>query len=280
MTLTSTRLLSRLGTAAALALLLASPGPARDISIPFDADNFDNPLVIDNEFFPLEVGTSFTYRAEGPDGCEWNVFSVTDQTKLITINGESVTTRVIEDLAYEDEDCGGIDPDELVEKTFDWHAQDDTGNVWYFGEETYDCEGADSCVLGDGSWEAGKDIQGTGVNAQPGIFMLASPRQGDSYYQEIYVGFAEDQALVKGTNSAVRLSFDDAFPPGEWDECIVTKEWTTLSPGSVEQKYYCSGVGLVKVVEHHGKNLTFELIDPDFASETGDAFRFRKPPSN
>ncbi len=33
-------------------------------------------------------------------------------------------------------------PPTCIEKTFDWHAQDDAGNVWYFGEETYNCQGA------------------------------------------------------------------------------------------------------------------------------------------
>src|SRR5262245_64642078 len=92
--------------AAALALLLPAATSARDISIEFDAANFPafpGINVIDNSYFPLLVGTSFTYRAEGPDGCEWDVFSVTGDTKTITIDGDKVRTRVIEDLAYEDE---------------------------------------------------------------------------------------------------------------------------------------------------------------------------------
>lgn len=277
MTLTSTRLLARLGSAAALALLLAAPAVPATVTIPFDADNFSDPLDIDNPYWPLEPGTTFIYKAETPDGCEWDVFTVTSDTKLITIEGESVTTRVIEDLAYEDADCGGPVDGEVVEKTFDWHAQDDAGNIWYFGEETYDCNGLNACVLGTGSWEAGKDVQGIGSIAMPGLFILAAPTTGDAYQQEFYEGFAEDWAKIMGKNATVTLRGEDAYPPGEFDDCLVTKEWNDLEGGSVEQKYYCADVGLVLVVEHSGKSVRFELQDPDAdAASESEAFRFRE----
>ena len=265
---------------ATLALMLPTAALARNIAIPFDASNFSDPLTIDNPYWPLVPGTTFTYKAEGPDGCEWDVFTVTNDTKLITVGGESLTVRVVEDLAYEDEDCDGISPDELVEKTFDWHAQDDAGNIWYFGEETYNCEGADSCVLSSGSWEAGKDVAGVGEIAEPGIIVLANPQKGDTYYQEFYEGFAEDQATVIGLGRTVVLKSDEAYPPGEFSGCMVTKEFSALSKGDIEQKYYCPDGGLVLVQEHHGKRLTFELIDPSAATDTSESFRFRTPPRN
>lgn len=280
MTLTSTSSMARLGSAAALALLMAVPASAGEVVTPFDADNFSDPLDIDNQYWPLVPVTTFIYKAETADGCEEDQFTVTSSTKLITISGENVTTRVIEDLAYEDEDCDGADPSELVEKTFDWHAQDDDGNIWYFGEETYDCEGEGNCVLGDGSWEAGKDIQGTGSIAMPGIIILAGGTSGDSYRQELYEGFAEDWAKIMGKNADVVLRRDDAYPPGEWDDCLVTKEWNGLEAGHVEQKYYCANVGLVAVDEHHGSIVRFELVGGAAASTGADAFTFRTVPKN
>jgi hypothetical protein len=277
MTLTSKRLFARFATAATLALMIAAPAPAKTLEFTFDADNFDNPLNIDNAFFPLVPGTTFIFKAEGPDGCEEDHFTVTSDTKLIVIGGESIAVRVIEDLAYEDEECDGADPADLHEKTFDWHAQDDFGNVWYFGEETFNCQGEGNCVLGSGSWEAGKDIQDTGANAKPGVFMLAAPTTGDAYRQEEYVGFAEDWAKVMGKNADVVLKRDDAFPPGEFDGCLVTKEWNDLEGGSIEQKYYCPDIGLVLVVEHSGKSLRFELTDGGAAAAARDAFTFRVP---
>jgi hypothetical protein len=280
MTLTSTISRARFGTAAALTLLLAAPAWAATVTIPFDADNFTNPLDIDNQYWPLVPGTTFVYVGEGPDGCEVDRFAVTNDTKLITINGENLTVRVIDDRAYEDDECDGADPSELVEKTFDWHAQDDAGNIWYFGEETYHCEGEGNCTLGSGSWEAGKDLQNTGAIAMPGIIILANPTTGDAYRQEIYTGFAEDWAKIMGKNADVVLKRDDAYPPGEFDNCLVTKEWSGLEPGSVEQKYYCYGTGLVLVTEHSGKVLRSELTGGTAARANKDAFTFRTVPQH
>jgi hypothetical protein len=251
------------------------------IDIPFNASNFPNPLVIDNDFLPLVPGTTQTYKAEGPDGCEVDVFTVTNDEKTITIGESSIQVRVIEDLAYEDDECNGPDPTELVEKTFDWHGQDNAGNVWYFGEQTFNCEGAGSCAVGSGSWEAGKDLAGVGVIAKPGIVMLANPKMADQYYQEFYPGFAEDQARISGLGVKVVLKRDDAISLDPSANCIKTKEWSKLSPGDVEEKYYCEGIGNVAVDEHHGKKLRFELVGPEAgASNTTDAFRFRKPPGS
>jgi hypothetical protein len=267
------------GLAAAAIMIPHEVAAGSVISIPFDADNFSDPLDIDNVFLPMVAGTTQTYKAEGPDGCEVDVVTVTNDTKTITIpDNASITVRVVEDLAYEDDECDGEDPSELVEKTFDWHGQDNAGNVWYFGEETYHCEGASSCVLSDGSWEAGKDVANVGTIAEPGIIMLASPKKADQYYQEFYVGFAEDQAQVTGVGVKVVLKREDAWPGSPFTGCLKTKEWSKLSPGDVEQKYYCPEIGNVAVDEHHGKKLRFELIDPSAAASSTDAFRFRTVP--
>jgi hypothetical protein len=273
MTLTSTRLLARLGSTAALALLLAAPAPATDVTMTFDSDNFDMPLDIDNQYWPLEEGSTFTYLAETEDGCEWSVVTVTSDTKLITIPGQDpLTVRVVSDFEYEDEDCGGPDPNELVEKTFDWYGQDDFGNVWYFGEDTQDCEGADNCEPGGGAWEAGVD------GALPGIIMLGDPDSGERYRQELAEGVAEDWAKVMNLNNHPVLRLEDAFPPGEWDGCLVIKEWNDLEPGSVEQKTYCPDAGgLVLVEEHSGKLVRFELVEDGAATSGADAFTFRVP---
>lgn len=265
--------------AAVVTLSLASPSSAKTLEFTFHKTDFENPLNIDNVFFPLIPNTTFIYKAETPDGCEEDHFTVTGDTKAITISGDTINVRVIQDLAYEDAECDGADPADLHEKTFDWHAQDDFGNVWYFGEQTFNCQGEGNCVLGSGSWEAGKDIQNTGANAKPGVFMLAEPTTGDSYRQEEYLGFAEDFGKIMGKNATVRLRREDAFGDGEFDGCLVTKEWNGLDPGSVEQKYYCPEIGLVLVTEASGgKTVRFELTGISGAPRTNDdAFTFRVP---
>lgn len=229
--------------------------------------------MIDNEFWPQVPGTVFIYKAETPDGCEWSKVTVTNDTKVISVPGQDpITVRVVEDFEYEDEDCGGIVPAELKEKTFDWYGQDDSGNVWYFGEDTQNCEGEGSCVPGGGAWEAGKN------GALPGIIMLADPDAGERYRQELAEGVAEDWAKVMNLNGHPELQLDDALPPGEWENCLVIKEWNDLSPGSVEQKTYCPDAGgLVLVEEHSGKLVRFELTDGGAAAAAADAFTFRVP---
>jgi len=272
---------TNLGTAFALALLLAAPATATAISIPYDSDNFDNPLVIDNDFWPQVTGTSFTYKAETPDGCEWSVVTVTDDTKTISVPGQDpIDVRVVTDFEYEDEDCGGPVPAELKEKTFDWYGQDDFDNIWYFGEDTQNCEGEGNCETGGGAWEAGID------GALPGIIMLGDPDSGERYRQELAEGIAEDWAMVMNLNNHPVLRDDDAFEPGTWEGCLVTKEWNDLEGGSVEQKTYCPDAGpgdngaLVLVEEHSGKLVRFELVEDSAAAAGSDAFTFRVPPRN
>jgi hypothetical protein len=52
-------------------------------------------------------------------------------------NGDyaGLTARVVLDREWLDEDCDG-GRDVLLESTFDWYAQDDSGNIWYVGEDT------------------------------------------------------------------------------------------------------------------------------------------------
>jgi hypothetical protein len=256
-----------------LSTALAPPLAAETIDIAFNSGNFDAPLVIDNQFFPLVLGTVFTYKAETEDGCEWSVVTVTSNTKAISVPGhDTLTVREVTDFEYEDEDCGGPEPAELSEKTFDWYGQDDSDNVWYFGEDTQNCNGEGNCTTGGGAWQAGVN------GALPGIIMLGDPTPGDRYRQELAEGVAEDWAKVMNLNNHPVLRLDDAVPPGEWDGCLVTKEWNDLSSGSIEQKTYCPEAdGLVLVEEHSGKLVRFELVEPAATAALEDAFTFRVP---
>lgn len=258
-----------LATAALVAIALpAGTAAGGVVSIPFNTANFSNPLTIDNELLPMVPGTTQTYKADGADGCEVDVVTVTNETKAIAAG---VTARVVRDLAYEDAECNGAL--HLVERTDDWFAQDNSDNVWYMGEHSENCDGEDNCTLSGGSWEAGVD------GAKAGIIMLAHPKAGDQYHQEFYAGHAEDEAKVSGVGVTVKLTRDDAYPPGTFTGCLKTKEWSDLDTGSVEQKYYCPGIGNVAVDEHHGKILRVELVDPDaVAAKEPDAFRFRTVP--
>ena len=244
--------LGRILSLATLVLLaIAAPQilPARDVVIPFNKGNFSDPLDIDNRYFPLVPGTIFTYRADSGNGCEEVRVEVTNRTRRVA----GVRTRVVHDQAFEDPDCNGNLV--LAEDTFDWHAQDNAGNVWYFGEDTRDCTPDGGCTPGEGSWEAGVN------GAVAGIIMLANPRNGDEYQQEFAEGVAEDRGKVIGTDVWVSLYREDAFPPGDFHNCVKIQDSTPLDPGSIEHKFYCPGIGLVAIDEQHGSTVRSELVE-------------------
>jgi hypothetical protein len=191
---------------------------------------------IDNPYMPLMPGTIFVYEGETEDGIETNEVYVTHQTKEIL----GVTCIVVWDRVWLD--------GELIEETYDWYAQDKDGNVWYFGEDSKEYEGG-VVVSTEGSWEAGVD------GAEPGIVMKANPQVGDSYRQEYYEGEAEDMAEVLSLTESVSVGY------GDFDNCLMTKEWTALDPGVVEHKYYAAGVGEVLVVMVEGGTDRAELKD-------------------
>ena len=188
-----------LGVTAIAALCVASPASARTVSLSWAEADFTSPTLITNTFWPLPEDATFIYMAETADGCEINVVDVLapgdeNGTKQITFDGTTVQARVVLDQAYEADDCDlPPDPEDLVEKTHDWFAQDDDGNIWYLGEDSRECEeGVCDAAPGEGSWEAGQEIGDTETIAEPGIIMLAEPQSGDRYRQE----FAPDVALV------------------------------------------------------------------------------------
>lgn len=252
------RILACLGAAALVTAAAGSALAGQKIDITFDANAFDAPLTIDNPYWPLVPGTTFIYAAEGDDECELDIFKVTDGVEVIL----GIETRVVQDDAFIDENCNGIldDGEPQAETTKDWHAQDNDGNVWYFGEETLECDD-EGCNDPAGSWRAGEN------GALPGIFILAEPHPGDQHFQEIAEDEAEDQVKYLRLKVWVSLYRDDAVPPGEFHRCWKTKEWTKIDPGHIEHKFYCppqNGAfagGLVAVDELKGKTVRFELVD-------------------
>jgi len=199
-----------------------------------DRDNFVSEVT--NPYFPLEPGTTFVYRGESESVPTRDVMTVTEDTKEIL----GVTTIVVHHLSYE----GGV----LIEETFDWFAQDVKGNVWYFGEDTKELDENGNVVSTEGSWEAGVD------GAQAGIIMLGDPKKGKRYQQENAPDIAEDMAQVRRLNASV------CVPYGCFDNVLVTKEWSPLEKGVVENKYYAKGVGFIFGVTVKGGNEQTELV--------------------
>jgi hypothetical protein len=243
----------------AFAVVALAPGSAsgRLVKLPFDAGNFPLSPVIDNPFWPLPVGASFVYFAQTEDECSFNKVTVTSSTKLVL----GVQTRVVRDQEWvtevNDDGSCNLATATLTEDTEDYYAQDvSPGNIWYFGEATVAQDPETSECTTEGSWLAGGPPT---PDAEPGIIMLARPRSGLRYRQELAEGVAEDMAAVLRVNA--RVSID----AGDFSNCVKTKEWTPLAPGEIEHKFYCfdeqgNSAGLVLIEELKGKTVRVEFI--------------------
>src|SRR5512132_3719521 len=132
---------------------------------------------IDNPYFPLPVGRTLVYDGVKDGQSQIDRVTVTSKTKVI----EGITATTVNDVATH--------RGSLLEKTKDWYAQDDQGNVWYLGEDTRAFL-PNGRVDRSGSWESGVG------GAKPGIIMEADPQVPDAYRQECLSGEAEDMAWV------------------------------------------------------------------------------------
>lgn len=211
-----------------------TPSPTKEAYGPvIDPANFVT--AIDNPYLPLTPGTVFIYEGKTDTGNEHIEVEVTSDTKVI----QGVTCVVVRDTVTVD---GAME-----EQTFDWYAQDNAGNVWYFGEDSKSYENG-KFVSTEGSWEAGVD------GALPGIVMQANPTIGDIYRQEYYKGEAEDMAEV------LSLTETASVPYGSYTDLLMTKEWSPLEPSVIENKYYAPGLGLVLEANAQGGSGKIELI--------------------
>jgi len=134
---------------------------------------------IDNKYFTLTPGKKMLYESKTEEGLEKIEVYVEHEKKLVF----GVETISVWDRVWLN--------DELIEDTKDWYAQDKQGNVWYFGEESYEILDG-KIVSTSGSWESGVN------GAKPGIIMKSYPKIGDSYRQEYYKGEAEDMEICDG----------------------------------------------------------------------------------
>lgn len=176
---------------------------------------------VDNAYYPLRPGTSYTFQGVSAGSPETDIVTVTHQTKVVM----GVRCVVVRDEVR----TSGA----LTELTFDWYAQDGDGNVWYFGEDSHEYSGG-SPVSAFGSWQAGVD------GAQPGIVMPGAPERGQRYRQEYRRGQAEDMAEILRLNDRAKVPYDT------FKDVLVTRDFSPLEPGVIEQKYYATGVGVVQ----------------------------------
>jgi hypothetical protein len=143
---------------------------------------------IDSLFFPLQPGASYLFVAVTDDGDEC--------TQVEVLAGRREVMGILATVVRDTVTLGG----ELVVDTFDWYAQDASGNVRHLVEDVSNYENGVFSVKA-GSWEAGVE------RALPEIIMYAdlSSHLGATYRQETYAGHAEDIADLLAIDASVSV---------------------------------------------------------------------------
>jgi hypothetical protein len=191
---------------------------------------------VDNPFFPLRPGTRRVYEGTGDGG----------EAVRTVIEVTSVTRKVMGVSCVVVHDTMNVD-DKVVEDSFKWYAQDQTGNVWYFGENTIGYPDGRAVSAAD-NWEAGVG------GAQAGVVMKANARVGDRYRQEYSPGREADVGEVLSINERTMGRF------GIIDGVLKIRDSTPLEPDVVQHKYFAPGVGLILGVTVKGGSATSELV--------------------
>lgn len=193
--------------------------------LPQDAESaametFSDSTTVDNPYFGV---TGVDYRLYlGEDEGEPLRIEVapTGETKAIDWEGGTTETLVSQFIATSERD--------LLEIAVDWFAQDDRGNVWYFGEDVFNYEEGRIANMG-GTWLAGKD-------GPPGLIMPGEPALGQRFNPENIPGLVFESVEVEEVDGTFTL------PTGEQlTDVLLLHE--VLDDGSEEFKEYAAGYG-------------------------------------
>ncbi len=210
--------------------LVAGSAPARasfDVAPLVDlVSKVDHPLA-PLATMPLKV---FAGQERDPDTGETIALRVEERVLPGTTQVAGVAVTVVDVSDYHN--------GELVKTTEDYFAQGPEGSVYYLGERVDEYDG--SKIVGhEGAWLTGEQAD------EPGVFLPAEMRLGDTFYQERVPGVAEERFTVIAVGETLTT------PAGTFAGCVRTEEMHLtdvpgLLGGPTEQKVFCPGVGLVR----------------------------------
>ncbi len=194
----------------------------------FDPAAFDDPTNIDNAWLPLIPGTQWIYEGFTLDDAGQEIphrieFTVTDLTKEID-GTETVVVFIVD-----------ISDDQIVEAEIAFYAQDNDGNVWYFGE--YPEEYEDGEFVDAPAWLHGKE------GALAGIMMMVDPQVGTPPYFQGWGPAVEwsDYGQVDEVGQETCVEFDC------FDGVLIIAESSLDEADAYQLKYYAIDVGNVQV---------------------------------
>ena len=166
------------------ALEVAPDSRRVDLCLP----RFSNPTQITNPVFPVSSQDSVLLVGTVDDKPFRTEVTLLDHTRVIPWAGMQVEVAVSQYVAF----LGG----RIHEVAYDLYAQDDDGNVWYFGEDVYNWLGG---AIGDthGTWTAG-------IDGPAAMIMPAEPRPGQVYRPENIPGLVFEEVTVTKTDQQYR----------------------------------------------------------------------------
>jgi len=179
---------------------------------------------VDHSFFPVVPGRLWVYEGEdeGRPLIE-EVRSLHDHRSIL-----GVACTALEERTYVD----GV----LVDVSTEWFAQDDQGNVWKFGEESFESDGSE-LVPADDSWIARP------LGPRPWMAFPAHPREG-----EVFVGYRPGGS---DTHRIASLAATAVVPAGTFENCIEIIE-NPDDPDDSDILLYAPGVGRVSETNTSG----------------------------
>jgi hypothetical protein len=224
--------------------MVHSPSPdAADVAEfwVLDSANFPDSTSITNPWMPMQPGTHWVHEGtavddEGNSFTRRIEFTVTGLTKEIA----GVKTVVAWIVDYND--------GEVVEKEIAFYAQDQDGNVWYFGE--YPEEYEDGEFVKAAPWIHGIE------DARAGIKMVAAPEPGiPSYYQGWGPAVEwSDYGQIDETGQ------ETCVPVDCYENVLVIAESSLGEVDAYQLKYYAPEVGEVRV-GWRGKDASQEELE-------------------
>jgi hypothetical protein len=180
---------------------------------------------LDHTYFPMVPGSLRIYEGHADGKSRRDEVRVLDEPRIIAGVG---CTAIHQEVFLDGE---------LAEVTTEWFAQDGEGNIWRFGEETYDVVDGELLPSPD-SWVA--DEHG----ATAWLFLPASPQVG-----EIYFGYRPDS---QDTYIVVSLSESAEVPAGQYEECMEVEE-NPDDPDDADIILYAPGTGMVSEESQDGR---------------------------
>jgi hypothetical protein len=186
---------------------------------------FSNPTNISNPYLPI---TSFRKCVlAGRDGSQHLRVTRTllPATQAFTYAGQSFQAVKVLDRVVD------LKSSQRIERTIDYFAQSDAGDVYYLGEDVNDYK--DGKFVGhEGQWRLGRDTH------VPGILMSAHPAVGQAFDSENVPGIVHETSTVVAAGQVRKAA-------GHYYSNVLTIREDATPPPEVEYKNYAPGMGVI-----------------------------------